>query len=108
MEIHYCDLCSCPLKENEIYYLYIANEKEILNSYNDYKNIFDSNFTTNSKYNYSTNSKSNNNYYPLAKEICLNCKTIIDKIFELRLEKISELTEELTQIWDSSQKKHRK
>lgn len=84
MEIHYCDLCDCPLKENDFYILGFINQKDN---------------------NYSTNyyQDSNNNIDKLAKtlkEICPKRKEIIDRIFELRVNNLNQLTQELLGIYE--------
>ena len=73
MMINYCDLCGVPLHEHDYYLLFIDAPKRInkspITSASDYIN----------KIQEST------------KEICPRCKGIFDRIFELRLNKLSQL-----------------
>ena len=73
MNITYCDLCGVALKEHDYYLLFIESPKRTndspITSANDYIN----------KIREST------------KEICPRCKAIHDRIFELRLNKLSQL-----------------
>jgi len=87
MNVNYCDLCSCILKENNFYIFYISLPSE-------------------------TNFNELDYYYLLkkvqreTKEICPSCKHIFDKMFELRLHRLSELTQEINQIYELSPKKN--
>ena len=77
MQITYCDLCAAPLKDNNAFMLYITEPK-------------DSNFNEISNYvEYMKKVQQG------VKEICPSCKHIFDKIFDLKLQRLSELTEEI-------------
>lgn len=91
MQVNYCDLCGVPLKENNYYMLYVSgasgpNEPETRN--------FDEQM---GEVNYNSNA-----YHERMakieremKEICPACKAIFDKMFELRMERIGELADEI-------------
>jgi len=78
MNVNYCDLCSSILKDNNFYSLYTSEPQK-------------------------KNFEGNNEDYiaylkevqKAVKEICPTCKHIFDRMFELRLQKLSELTDEI-------------
>lgn len=77
MQINYCDLCGQPLKENNYYMLYVTTPATTsLSSAHEYEDTIKS-------------------IQKDIKEICPTCKHIFDSIFELRLKKLCELTEEI-------------
>jgi len=90
MLINYCDLCGTPLKENEYFMLYTSTPKTLdfneINEYHDYMKKIEKE----------------------VKEICPNCKHIFDRIFDLRLQKLSELTDEIMNTYNLPSKKNPK
>jgi hypothetical protein len=88
MNILYCDLCQVPLKEHGYYTLYTTYSRNIKEpeDYLSYLKKIDDE----------------------KKEICANCKHIFDKIFELKLQRLSELTEEINSIYKLPSKKNSK
>ena len=93
MQITYCDLCGLPLKESNYFMLYISepakNGEDGLNSMGNMEE-------------YMQRVKRG------VKEICPSCKHIFDKMFELRLQRLSELTGELDLIYNLPSKKNLK
>jgi hypothetical protein len=79
MLVRYCDLCTIPLKDGESYILYITPPATMETMHKSYQDVL--------------NSVSKN-----SKEVCPRCKDIFDKMFELRLEKLCELTDEINNI----------
>jgi hypothetical protein len=77
VQVQYCDLCGTPLKEYNYFMLYISEPR-------------DTNFNEMGEY-YDYMKKVQKE----VKEICPTCKHIFDKMFELRLQRLSELTEEI-------------
>ncbi len=82
MKVNYCDLCQQPLKGNDYIHIYSAPAAEevpydSLSEYYTYLNKMEKQ----------------------VKDICPTCKTIIDKIFELRLQNLSLLANELLGIY---------
>jgi hypothetical protein len=92
MQVNYCDLCSAPLKENEYFMLYVSTPS----SYPIHPNEMED------YYNYLNKVRSG------VKEICPSCKHIFDKMFELRLQRLSELTDEINLIFDLHSKSNLK
>lgn len=86
--VTYCDLCMVPLKESDYYVLYITAPRNVRDP-EDY---------------FSYLKKTDDEI----KEICVNCKYIFDKIFELKLQRLSELTEEINLIYNIPYKKNKK
>ena len=86
MIVNYCDLCATPLKENSFFILYVSEPR-------------DSNFKGMEEYLEYLKRVEN-----AAKEICPNCKHIFDKMFELRLQRLSELTEEINLTYNLKSK----
>jgi hypothetical protein len=90
MHVSYCDLCGTPLKENNYYMLYTSEPKNTnFNEMNDY-------------YNYLKKVEQG------VKEVCPSCKHIFDKIFELKLERLSELANEINFTYNLPSKKNPK
>lgn len=91
MQVNYCDLCSAPIKEGNFYMLYMSEpkDKNSLESLNDYHNYMDK-------------------VEKGVKEICPTCKHIFDRMFQLRLQRLSELTEELNLTYNLTSKKNPK
>jgi len=85
MQVNYCDLCGQPIKDGESWVLYLS-PPTILNQAQYYDELIKT-------------IKKN------SKEICLRCKDIFDKIFELRLQRLSELTEEINNAYHMPLKK---
>ena len=77
MQVNYCDLCASPLKEGNFYMLYISEPRDT--NFNEMAEYFD----------YMKKVRSS------VKEVCPSCKHIFDKMFDLRLQRLSELTEEI-------------
>jgi len=77
VQINYCDLCGQPLKENNYFMFYISESKNAqatnLKEYCEYIDKVKSEF----------------------REVCPTCKHIFDKMFELRLLRLAELTDEI-------------
>jgi hypothetical protein len=90
VQVNYCDLCSSPLKENNYFMLYVSEPKKTnydeMTSYVEYLKKVERG----------------------VKEICPNCKHIFDKMFELKLQRLSELTNELNLIYKLPSKKNLK
>lgn len=82
MNVVYCDLCGSILKEGGSAVLYISEMRS--------KDIKD----TEAYYDYLKKVKEE------SKEICPTCLKIFNKIFELRLQRLSELTEEINLIYN--------
>jgi len=77
MRVEYCDLCASPLKENNYWMLYVSEPRDTnFNEIEDYAVYM-------------------KRVEREVKEICPSCKHIFDKMFELKLQRLSELTEEL-------------
>lgn len=90
MNVHYCDLCGSPIKDHNYYCLYASPPTD-------------------------TNLDEMGNYAELVskvrrevKEICPTCYHIFKKIFELRLYRLCELTEEITKLYNLKSKKNPK
>jgi hypothetical protein len=77
MNVNYCDLCASILKEGNFYMLYVSEPRD-----RDFKGMEE----------YLEYMK---RVEGAVKEICPSCKYIFDKMFELRLQRLSELTEEI-------------
>ena len=88
MKVNYCDLCACPLKENDYYILYICKSSDspkLIQNEMDY-------------YQYLQKVQKE------IKEICPQCKLIIDEIFKLRFQNLSKLSLELLGIYSEPSK----
>jgi len=83
MRVDYCDLCGQPLKENDNYILYMIPSTEE-NSVTSVKNYFEQLQKIEKE----------------IKDICPTCKTIIEKIFELRLQNLNKISNELLAIFN--------
>lgn len=90
MQVNYCDLCSAPLKENNFWMLYISEPRNT--NYGETEYIDD----------YIKRVQKG------VKEICPGCKHIFDKMFELRLERLSELSEEILNLYKLQSKQNPK
>jgi hypothetical protein len=86
MKVNYCDLCNAPLKEGNYYMIYLTEpeQKNIKNmgEYYDYLDKIEKE----------------------VKEICPSCKHVFDRMFELRLQKLSELANEILNIYNLQSK----
>ena len=84
MNVKYCDLCGQPIKDGEVWKMYLAEpeKKQELKGFFDYFGQEQSYYDTIERIRKST------------KEICHACKEIVDKIFEYRKENLHKLTEE--------------
>jgi len=99
MFINYCDLCNTPLKDNNYYMLYSTTP--------DIYCPEPSNYESQTKYNedydnYLTRLKKD------VKSVCPTCKLVYDKIFELRLQNLSCLSNELLAIYNLPQYNNKK
>lgn len=90
MQVNYCDLCGHPLKDNNYFTLYCKDPS--VKSMND-----------------------EDAYWEMVakiqrdvKTICPTCKHIFDQIFELRLKRLCELTEEINNMYNLKSKKNPK
>ena len=82
MRVEYCDLCASPLKENNYWMLYVSEPRDTnFNEIEDYAVYM-------------------KRVEREVKEICPSCKHIFDKMFELKLQRLSELTEEITYTFE--------
>jgi len=90
MQVSYCDLCATPLKENNSFMLYITEPRS-------------SNFDEITGY-----AEYVNKVRRGVKEICPTCKHVFDKMFELRLQRLCELTEEINVTYNLQSKKNPK
>jgi len=90
MQITYCDFCMAPLKEHDYYMMYVTtpvgDSTSEIKDYNDYMEKISRE----------------------VKQICPGCKDIFDKMFELKLKKLSELAEEIDGIYKLPSKKNPK
>jgi hypothetical protein len=82
MQVAYCDLCGTPLKESNYFIFYISEPQQ--NKFNEINEYYD----------YLKRVEKD------VKEICPTCKHIIDKIFELRLQNLSALANDLLGIYN--------
>lgn len=81
MQVTYCDLCGCPLKEGTYYMLYVANPHV----------------------SYDMHSNAQQYYNQIEKEtkcICPTCRELFNRIFEYRLEGMIKLTEECAAMFN--------
>lgn len=85
-KVMYCDLCMIPIKENNFYTLYINNPDNKYPDQSEFDNLKD---YYQAYYRYITSIQKE------VKEICPSCKHIFDKMFQLRLTRLCELTEEI-------------
>lgn len=83
MNILYCDICNVPIKETDYYMIYIRYSKQPTSDVEDYYN------------NYGNYLKKVDKQI---KDICPECKRMIDRILELRKARINELYEEILRI----------
>lgn len=90
MNVNYCDLCGTIMKENNYYTLYIKDPSV-------------THFGSEEEY-WNNVAKIQRDI----KEICPTCKHIFDKMFELRIEKLYELTAEINKIYNVPSKKNPK
>ncbi len=95
MEVLYCDLCGLPIKGNKYYILSVMNAQSFpLNSSDpDFMEKYTQFITDRAK---------------SLKDVCPRCKEIIDRIFELRLQRITEVADEITLLYDKPAKPHPK
>lgn len=89
MKVDYCDLCGQPLKQEYMFILYLAEPSQFISKKLDYYSYIDK-------------------IQKEAKEICPECKYVFDKMFELRLSRLSELTEEILNTYRLAPKKNPK
>ena len=92
MEVHYCDLCGVPCKEKTTYHLYVLPPS--VSAENSEQGTYFNNLIS--------------SIAESTKEICPECKRIFDRIFDLRKERLGELTEELQMTFDLPTKKEDK
>jgi hypothetical protein len=88
MNVQYCDICLLPIKDEEIFQLYLSQPRpgNFINI-EEYKQYLEK-------------------VEKEVKDICPTCKHIIDRIFELRLRRLSELTEEIILTFNLPSKKN--
>ena len=99
MLITYCDLCNVPLKDNNFFSLYVNNPDNPPPDSNKYD--------TTQEYYYDYN-RYLERVRRDVKEICPSCKYVFDKMFELRLQRLSELADELMDTYKLPSKKNPK
>jgi len=95
MKVFYCDLCGQPLKDNEIFSLSIITPTEVPHPQYE-ENIQGQNVITNAKEYYDYMDKVDRE----TKEICLPCKKLFDLIFQLRLQNLMMISNELLGIYN--------
>jgi hypothetical protein len=87
MQVNYCDLCNQPLKDDDYFMFYISEAKSAKSTnLAEYCDCID---------------KVKKEF----REVCPTCKHIFDKMFELRLLRLSELTEEINLNYNLPSKK---
>jgi len=96
MLINYCDLCSQPLKENNFHTLYSSSPENPPPDPKKYEDINDY---------YSAYERYIKYVEKEIKQICPTCKSIMDKIFELRLQNLNKVTEEIINTYNFSPRK---
>jgi hypothetical protein len=99
MNVNYCDLCGQPMKNGNFYALYLAPPNVHTPDRSDYQDTND--FRQAYLQYLETVAKE-------TKEVCPTCKHIFDKMFELRLVGLSELSTELHRIYNLPSKKNPK
>ncbi len=88
-----CDLCGCPIKDENYYFSYIIDAQftQASKDYSgEYKDLYYKNLV--------------NDISKSAKEICPNCKTIIEEIFRLRKKNLNNLSKDLLCLYQLSDK----
>ena len=90
MQVSYCDLCGSALKEGNFFTLYIKDPH--VQHFDDEEEYW----------------KAVAKIQRDVKEICPTCKHIFDRMFELRIQKLYELTEEINSIYELPSKKNPK
>jgi len=95
MIVNYCDLCGSPLKTGEFYFLYCTTPRS----------------SPPDPYSYEDANKYAQEYQSYVhrlekevKEICPQCKNVFDRIFELRMKNLTNLSNELLGIFEHSDK----
>jgi hypothetical protein len=86
--LHYtCDLCGIPIKDDDYYTISIvgSKQKNHIHTNEDYYNTL-------------------NKIVKDIKDICPNCKILIDEIFRLRRDNLCKISEELLGIWRLKEK----
>ena len=81
MLINYCDLCGVALKEDDFYSIHTVSAK-------------DANIKDLTEY-YAALNKAQEN----VQDICPNCKILMDQIFKLRFQNLSQINQELLGIY---------
>lgn len=91
MKVDYCDLCGLPVKEQDVWLLYLSSPANSEQQHSDYYALM-------------------NKIGKEVKELCPKCKEIFDRIFQLRVERLAELTAEIVNIYKTpcAEKKERK
>lgn len=97
MNVQYCDLCGLPIKALNFYQLYINSPKNNPPEAGDFEDV---NVYAKEYDKYLVNIQKD------TKEVCPTCKHIFDKIFELRLQRLSELAVELKDTYNLTSKKN--
>ena len=85
MRIDYCDICHTALKEADFWTMYCThdsnNSQETISSSEDYQSYI-------------------KKVEKDIKEICPNCKKLMDEIFKLKLQNLNALNQELLGIYN--------
>lgn len=84
MEVHYCDLCSNPMKDGQSWILYTASPQALKETLSTQEEVLNYVSRVNSE----------------QKEICPACKHLFDRIFFHRLEGMATLTEECVELFN--------
>jgi hypothetical protein len=86
MKVNYCDLCNAPLKEGNYYMIYLTTPRNTeVNNMREYYDYLDK-------------------MEKEVKEVCPTCKHVFDRMFELRLQRLSELANEIMDIYNLQSK----
>jgi hypothetical protein len=80
VQVNYCDLCGVPMKENDYYSINIMYCQDA--KANDLEGYY----------------AALNKVQKEMKEVCPNCKTLIDQIFRLRFQNLAAISDDLLGI----------
>lgn len=90
--VSYCDLCNVPLKDLDYYMLYISKAKAsetAEQSQEEVQKLYGASYNSYAYYDYVKNIEKG------VKDICPQCKEILDRLFAIRMERIGELADEI-------------